>query len=124
VIQNIGVPNSIEPTTSGVLLLSSCHGPVVTNPAPADIERLLRSLSDENWFAILERTDGWYVQVGLGEPAGIRPGWYALERREGSAHSHFQAIATDLKEIIRAFHGFASDDEEWIRRFAWQRLDF
>jgi hypothetical protein len=39
-------------------------------------------------FVILERADGWFVQVGYGEFAGAPDGTYALEYQEGSTDRH------------------------------------
>jgi hypothetical protein len=46
------------------------------------------------------------VQVGYGEQAGTRPGWYALERSDGSADQHFRAELTNVDDVVRAFVGF------------------
>jgi hypothetical protein len=81
---------------------------------------VLAGLSPERWFAILERRDGWYVQVGIGPPAGTSPGWYALERHDGDASAHYRTVVTDLQESTTAFTAFAADDPDWTHRFAWQ----
>jgi hypothetical protein len=105
------------------LVLSSCDGARSVNPDTTGIERALRRLSRDNWFALLERTDDRYLQVGYGEQAGTRPGWYALERRDGSADEHYRAVLTDLNEVIAAFTGFARGGDTWRRRFAWLKID-
>ena len=66
--------------------------------------------------------DGWFVQVGVGEQAGTRAGWYALERQDGDPGRHYRTTVTDLQEIIVAFTRFATGDPTWTRRFAWQHL--
>jgi hypothetical protein len=114
-----GRPTDATPT----LVLSSCDGSRSVNPGPDRIDRALRRLSRDNWFALLERTDDRYLQVGYGEQAGTRAGWYALEHRDGSADEHFRAVLTDLNQVITAFKGYARGDETWRRRFAWKKMD-
>jgi hypothetical protein len=104
------------------LSLSSCNGSRSINPAPALIEQTLRRLSVDNWFVLMERDDDRWIQVGYGEQAGARPGWYALERREGSAENHYGTTVSDLNEVIKAFQHHAEGDESWTRRFAWNKV--
>jgi hypothetical protein len=104
------------------LSLSSCNGSRSINPGAARIEQALRRLSVDNWFVLMERDDDWWIQVGYGEQAGTRPGWYALERREGSAENHYGTTVSDLNEVIRAFQKYAKSDESWTRRFAWNKV--
>jgi hypothetical protein len=104
------------------LSLSSCNGSRSINPAPAHIEQTLRRLSIDNWFVILEQHDGWWIQVGYGDQAGTRPGWYALERRDGSAEHHYGTTVSDLNDVIKAFQQYAQGDESWTRRFAWNKI--
>jgi hypothetical protein len=91
------------------------------DPSAEVLRRVLVRLSSTQWFAILQRRDGWFVQVGAGTEAGTRPGWYALERQDGSLDDHYRTIVTDIEDVIAAFTGFAADDPNWTRRFAWQR---
>jgi hypothetical protein len=84
------------------------------------IRRVLRHLNRDNYYAVLTRSDGWYLQVGVGERAGTRPGSYALERREGSPERHFRTELTDIEEAVRAFIAFM-EDESFLRRFAWRQ---
>jgi hypothetical protein len=110
-------------TRSGQRLsLSSSNGSRSINPAPARIDQTLRRLSLDNWFAIMERDDDWWIQVGYGEQAGTRPGWYALERRDGSTEDHYGTTVSDLNEVVRAFQQYAQGDESWTRRFAWKKV--
>ena len=51
---------------------------------------------------------------------GTRPGWYALQRQDGSSHTHYRTTTSDLQDVIAAFAGFATEDPDWIHRFAWQ----
>ncbi|QFU88364.1 hypothetical protein [Amycolatopsis sp. YIM 10] len=119
--QNESVHHPEAMRTKPTLVLSTCGGSQADNPDPETIKRTLRTLSLGNWFAVLERGDT-YVQVGFGENAGTRPGWYALERRDGSADKHFRAEVADLDEIIAAFTGFAGHDGAWPQRFSWRKV--
>jgi hypothetical protein len=84
------------------------------------IRKVLVHLSRDNYYAVLSRADGWYLQVGAGERAGTRAGWYALERHEGSPQRHFRTDLTDIEEVVRAFVAFADDDATLSKRFAWR----
>jgi hypothetical protein len=105
------------------LSLSSCNGSRSIDPTPARIEQTLRRLSVDNWFVLLERDDDHWIQVGYSEQAGTRAGWYALERRDGSAEQHYGTVVSDLHEVIKAFQQYAANDESWMRRFAWNKVE-
>lgn len=103
--------------------LEFCDGSVILDPEPTDLRRLLRLVDTRNWYAVLEREPGWYVQVGIGQHAGRVPaGTFALEYREGAADRHFRTLVTSLDEVVSAFGGFASADPAWRSAFAWQQL--
>jgi hypothetical protein len=108
--------------TAPALVLSTCDGSQADNPDSNTIEQVLGTVSQDNWFAVLERGDT-YVQVGYGEQAATRPGWYALERREGAADRHFRVEVADLGEIIAAFTGFARQENAWRQRLTWRRVE-
>jgi hypothetical protein len=112
-----------RPARKAAYVLTTASGGTINNPSPDVLGRLLGGLSPDEWFAILERADGWYVQVGVGAQAGTRPGWYALERHDGDPSQHYQTVVTDLREVIAAFTGFAADDPGWTRRFAWEHYE-
>lgn len=114
-------PPSLRDASMSVL--TACDGSRIENPDSARIEAALGRLSPENWFAILERGDH-YVQVGWGEQAGTRPPSVVLEHREGSPDRHFRAEVAGLAGVVRAFTGFAADDDAWRREFAWERMEF
>jgi hypothetical protein len=62
------------------------------------------------------------IQIGYGEQAGTRPGWYALERCEGSVDAHYCTTVSDLNEAIKAFQQYAEGDGSWTRRSAWNKV--
>jgi hypothetical protein len=101
-------------------VLTTAQGRTINNPSTAALHRVLIELAPSRWFASLKRRDGWFVQVGLGSPAGTRPGWYALERQEGREDARYRTILTNVQEVISAFNGFAVNDPNWTRRFTWQ----
>ncbi|WP_206795927.1 hypothetical protein [Amycolatopsis sp. MtRt-6] len=105
------------------VVLSACDGSRVENPGAARIEAALARLSAGNWFVVLDRGDH-YVQVGFGERAATRRGWFALEHREGLPHRHFRAEVAERSRIVRAFTGFATGDDSWRLEFDWQRTNF
>jgi hypothetical protein len=107
---------------AGQITLECSNGSRSVEPGPASIEQALRRLSRNNWYAILERSEDWWVQVGDGATAGTREGWYALERRDGSADQQYRANVADLDKVITAFQRFAQGDESWIRGFSWLKI--
>jgi hypothetical protein len=84
-----------EPIEAWMFELRSERGRSFRDPDAEAIGRVLVRLSKDNYYAVLNRADGWYVQVGVGERAGTRPGWYVLERREGSPDSHFRTESSE-----------------------------
>ena len=104
------------------LSMRSCDGSKWIEPPPARIEQALRRLSIDNWFVLMERDDHLWIQAGYGAQAGTRPGWYVLERYDGSAEDHCGTTVTDLNEVTRAFQQYAEDDESWTRRFTWNKI--
>jgi len=111
-----------ESTDYDFVLLSE-DGKELRNPDPTDIERELRRVGRDNWNVVLESRPGVLVQVGYGEDAGVRPGWYALEYREGSPERHYRAVVSDLSELIQAFQAHLSGEEGWKRKFSWRAID-
>ena len=105
------------------LTLACCDGSRLIDPAPADIERALRRLSGDNWFAIVERSSSWWVQVACPKQNDTGPDGYVLERREGSADHHYGTDVADLNQVITAVLQFAQGDESWTHRFSWRKVD-
>lgn len=90
------------------------------DPDSEIVRRVLGQVSAEHHVAVLERADGWYMQVGYGERASTRPGWYALERRDGAPDQHYRAEVANVEEVVRAFVGFLQDDQTIALRFPWR----
>ena len=116
------VLNPNAPGYRATFTLTSAGLPNVPHPDAKRLDRVARQLGDKSYYAILERADGWYVQVGYGGTAGTGPGTYALEYREGSMERHFRSDTTDLTEVIRFLQEFLAGDETWKRRHTWQPL--
>lgn len=75
-----------------------------------------------NRYVVLERADGWFVQVGYGDVRGEPVGTYALEYQEGSIDQHFRSQTTDRHEAVRFLQEFRAGDENWKRRHLWRSL--
>ena len=84
------------------------------------VRKALTRLSADNYFAVLTRSDDWYIQAGYGERADTRHGWYALERRDGTPEEHYRAEISSIEDVIRAFAGFLQDDPTIPLRFPWR----
>jgi hypothetical protein len=104
-----------------VLRLESCDGSRAIGPDAGVIERQVRRLSRANWYIVLEREESMYVQAGLGPDADAPEGKYALEYREGSPERHYRALVDNLDDIVAAFTGFASGEDDWKSAREWTR---
>ncbi|MFD0632349.1 hypothetical protein ACFQ9X_12760 [Catenulispora yoronensis] len=114
------VHNPPQTRFSGSLLLESCNGSMIIDPRPEDLRSQLEQLSQANFYACLERDEGWFVQVGIGQRAGNVPdGKFALEYREGVADRHFRVLADDLDDAVTLFEDFAAGRDAFKTRFAW-----
>lgn len=100
--------------------LTTADGRSFRDPDPDRVRKVVTRVSADDYFAALTRSDDWYVPVGYGERAGTRPGWYALERRDGTADEHYRTGVTDIEEVIRAFVGFLHDDPTIPHRLSWK----
>lgn len=103
--------------------LTSAAGRPVRDPDPLALRRAVVQLTRDNFWAVLTRADDWYVQVGFGPKADARPGWYALERRDGQPERHFRTVLSDVEEIVAAFVAFSTGDPALYTRFVWQPYD-
>jgi hypothetical protein len=107
-------------THANRLKLSTERGSLVFDPDLSSIREMLAGLDNRNWFAILDRPDGWYIQVGRvkGESQ------WALEYREGTADRHFRTEVPTLDGLAEVFYRFTTGDYGWQGSHTWQRLDF
>jgi hypothetical protein len=121
--QSVHVHNPPRQDPASGLRMEFCDGSVIDNPEPGDLRRLLQQVSERNWYAILEREPGWYVQVGIGEHAGpVRAGKFAVEYREGTPDRHYRALVTSLDDVVTVFERFATGEQPQVSTFAWKRL--
>ena len=116
-IVNPNVPGYVAPFT-----LSSEGLPMMPDPDSHRLEWIIGQLGTDNGYVILERADGWFVQVGYGDGTGVPAGTYALEYQEGSIDQHFRCQTTDREEAARLLREFRDGDQTWKRRHAWQPL--
>ena len=93
------------------------------DPSEALIEKSIRGISRDRWFAILELGKDRYIQVGYGENAGVPSGQYALEYRDGSRERHWRATTPDLEACVRAFLEYRAGEMNWIKRLSFRQLD-
>ncbi|GAA3291088.1 hypothetical protein GCM10020218_063160 [Dactylosporangium vinaceum] len=100
--------------------LTSARGHRFRDPDPEVVRQVLIRLSRDDYYAVLTRADGWYVQAGYGQQAAVRPGWYALERQDGAPDRHFRTETSDIAEVVRTFVGFLHGDPTLTARFAWR----
>jgi hypothetical protein len=91
-------------------LITETH-PRVPDPNAERVERAVSKLSNDNYFAIVERADGWYAQVGYGVSVGVKPGTYATDE-------HYRTETTDRVAATRFLQEFLAGEEAWKRRHA------
>lgn len=107
---------------SGSLLLESCNGGKIINPSAQDLRSQLQALSRANFYVCLEREEGWFVQVGIGQRAGnVAEGKFALEYREGDADRHYRAVVDSVEGAVALFEDFAARRESFKTAFAWAK---
>lgn len=116
----------VEPNAPGpvpAFVLSSARLAPVPDPDDRLLEQTVRQVGADNFFVVLERADGWFVQVGFGARAGAADGLYALEFQEGSPERHFRCETADLAEAVRLVREFRAGGHAWRDRHAWRPLE-
>ena len=108
----------IEPPLTYELTVAGAGGPV-PDPRLSDLDRAVRGLTEDRFYAILQRSDGVYAQVGYGPRAGVAPGWYALEHHQDV---HWRADTTDVWAAVAFLHHFVMGNEKWRVGQEWRRL--
>jgi hypothetical protein len=97
-------------------------GTSIDDPDPELVAKSVRAISRDHWYVILDRGGNRYIQLGYGEEAGVPPGQYALEYRDGSPERHWRAVTPDLDACTRAFVEYRNADTAWQERFTWRPL--
>jgi hypothetical protein len=111
-----------QPVTraAGSLLLESGDGSVVVDPGAEELRSQLEYLSETNFCVFLEREEGWFVQVGIGESAGGVPdGKFALEYREGVDEPLYRVLVDGFDDVVGLFEDFAAGRDSFKAAFAW-----
>jgi len=116
------IVNPNAPGYRAAFTLSSESLPTMPDPDARRLEWIMGRLGTDNRYLILERADGWFVQVGYGDIAGVPAGTYALEYREGSADQHFRCQTTERGAGVRLLQEFLAGDGTWKRRHQWRPL--
>ncbi|MGW1961158.1 hypothetical protein ACWCPD_12900 [Streptomyces sp. NPDC001935] len=104
------------------LSLRPCVGLTVEDADPEVIERAVRRLSAENWFLILERRSGYFLQVGHGPNAGLATDGFAVEHREGSMERHYRCVLSGRDEVVALFADYAAGANTWSVDAQWAGL--
>lgn len=116
----VHVPPALR--AAAALELQPCVGLPVSDPDVESVERVVRGLSAENWFVILEDPSGRYVQVGTGAQAGAAGGGYAVEFRDGTSERHFRCMLHDREQVVSVFVDFTRDPATRPAGVTWDRL--
>ncbi|MGA5445468.1 hypothetical protein ACPCVO_02325 [Streptomyces umbrinus] len=104
------------------LSLQPCVGLKVEDPDLDVIERAVGRLSAENWFLILEKRLGRYLQVGRGPNAGLSASGFAVEHRDGSPDRHYRCVLSEKDQVAAIFADFASGEAAWSVDVRWDKV--
>lgn len=102
--------------------LQPCVGLKVEDADLDVIERAVHRLSEENWFLILERRSGHFLQVGHGPNAGLRTGGFAVEHRDGAPERHYRCVLNEKDQVAALFADYASGASAWSVDARWDSL--
>lgn len=100
-------------------VLTAAGVPTVPDPDAQRLDWVVRRLDGKNYFAILDRADGRYAQVGYGPQAGVPAGTWVLEYYEDG---HFQTRTQDVDKAVRFLQRYRAGDGSW-RAHVWQQLN-
>ena len=114
------LPSALRGTDG--LSLQPCVGLKVEDPDLDVIERAVRRLSAENWFLILERRLGRYLQVAQGPNAGLSANGFAVEHRDGSPDRHYRCVLSEKDQVATVFADFASGEAAWSVDARWDKV--
>jgi transcriptional regulator len=90
--------------TSGAGGLDASHIPLLLEPTPAPLGRLLGHVARANpqWQATPPETDG--LAIFLGPDAYVTPSWYATKRETGQVVPTWNYVAIHAHGRVRFFH--------------------
>lgn len=101
-------------------VLTGMGVPTVPDPDAKRVDWVVRRLSDANFFAILDRADGGYAQIGYGPRAGLPSAIYALEYRDEKGH--FRSETKEVDVAVRFLQGYL-DADAWRRGHTWHPVE-
>ncbi|WP_326789452.1 hypothetical protein [Streptomyces sp. NBC_00151] len=104
------------------LSLQPCVGLKVEDADLDVIERAVHRLSEENWFLILEKRTGHFLQVGHGPNAGLTTGGFAVEHRDGAMERHYRCVLNERDQVATLFADYASGASAWSVDTRWDSL--
>jgi hypothetical protein len=114
---------AVGSTPNEPFTLELSDGRTISGPGDALIELSVRGLSESNWFVVLERRKGFYIQAGYGDQAGAPRGQYVIEYREGSPDKHWRALSSSADELVPAFLEYRQGGMTWTTEFAWRLVN-
>jgi hypothetical protein len=109
--------NILNPNAPGYVprfVLSTAGVPEIPDPDAQRLDWAVRRLNDRNHYAILDRADGRFAQVGY------QSGTWALEFAEDSL---FAARTADVTEAVRFLQDYLADDHARHERHTWRRVE-
>jgi hypothetical protein len=95
---------------------------VIFGPDRALLSKCVRALSNDRWFMILERSTGAYLQVGVGERAGVPRDRCTLEYLDAESGRHWRAVLPAPADIVSAFHEYLDGGMDWTDRYPFRPL--
>jgi len=113
----------LHPNAAGYVaqfVLTAAGVPTIPDPDAKRLDWVVRRLDDRNFFAVLDRADGRFAQVGYGPQAGLPAGTWALEYYEDGL---FRTRTPEVEEAVRFFQDYLADDDAWRGRHTWQPVN-
>jgi hypothetical protein len=97
--------------------LTTADGNRYPDPSSDRVARSAEDLSPDNEFVILERADGWFVQVAYGAES------YAMEYQEGSVDQQYGTETSDVNDVVQFLTEYLAGQDTWKSRHTWQHLE-
>jgi len=102
--------------TEGDYEFEMANGETVEPINPVSVSMALKSLDEDNDFAILSKGDS-FVQAAVGEEG------YVVEYRDDSGYFRSVEPSISYEKVVVMFLGFLSDDDSWKEITEWETAE-
>jgi hypothetical protein len=102
--------------TEGDYEFEMANGETVKNINPVSVTMALKSLDEDNNFAILSKGDS-FVQAAVGEEG------YVVEYRDDSGYFRSVEPSMSYEKVVVVFIGFLNDGDSWKEITEWETAE-